>query len=397
MRITRRPSGGRGEYEISEDSPEGLTPASLFGQRLVLEIATGWVIDTDCELRHQGGKRRIRLLHPESKRYMHPHLQLAAALLMPAPVRELRVFGTGSPAMRKGRYAIEHILLNRVRLSRKRNAVRLWIDEVVVRNASIQHEELGFRRRVAEVREVWKRSNDFPAPIQVLLDQHQTMARAGGPLLRQTQSLVTELQAAVSQHSDEIGVFYDVSCDVLPALLDALEMELPAEPPPPLNEVPQEELEIRRRRAREWRQWAARRGPTSARFRRAVQRAYDYTCVVCGARLPPTEVNRKPGVDSAHILPWAKYELDEEANGLCLCKLHHWAFDEGLIEVYYEDSKYGVRLGPGVDQLASLPGGFGLQFVASYVGEIPASRLPSNPKHRPHPQALQLLRQETSD
>ena len=36
-------------------------------------------------------------------------------------------------------------------------------------------------------------------------------------------------------------------------------------------------------------------------------------------------------MDAAHILPWAGYDLDVVSNGLCFCKHHHWAFDEGLI------------------------------------------------------------------
>jgi hypothetical protein len=36
MRISRRSSGGRGEYEISESTPEGVTPTDLLEHRLIL-------------------------------------------------------------------------------------------------------------------------------------------------------------------------------------------------------------------------------------------------------------------------------------------------------------------------------------------------------------------------
>ena len=52
-----------------------------------------------------------------------------------------------------------------------------------------------------------------------------------------------------------------------------------------------------------------------------------------------------PGVDdSPHILPWEQYDLDHISNGLCLCRHHHWAFDEGLIEVTFEDGIYSMRI-----------------------------------------------------
>ena len=52
---------------------------------------------------------------------------------------------------------------------------------------------------------------------------------------------------------------------------------------------------------------------------------------LCGLHLPRTSVNASAGVDAAHILPWADYDLDHVCNGICLCKHHHWAFDEGLL------------------------------------------------------------------
>ena len=36
-------------------------------------------------------------------------------------------------------------------------------------------------------------------------------------------------------------------------------------------------------------------------------------------------------VDAAHIIPWSISHNDDPRNGLALCKLCHWSFDEGLL------------------------------------------------------------------
>jgi putative restriction endonuclease len=38
-------------------------------------------------------------------------------------------------------------------------------------------------------------------------------------------------------------------------------------------------------------------------------------------------------VDAAHIVPFAVSQDDGIGNGLALCKIHHWAFDTGLISI----------------------------------------------------------------
>ena len=35
-------------------------------------------------------------------------------------------------------------------------------------------------------------------------------------------------------------------------------------------------------------------------------------------------------MEAAHIIPRAKRGSDTVSNGLCLCPMHHWAFDRGL-------------------------------------------------------------------
>lgn len=66
-------------------------------------------------------------------------------------------------------------------------------------------------------------------------------------------------------------------------------------------------------------------------FRGLVLEAYDATCAVCGAdRRAP---DGTPEVEAAHIYPRSENGRDDVRNGIALCRLHHWAFDTGWIEI----------------------------------------------------------------
>lgn len=61
-------------------------------------------------------------------------------------------------------------------------------------------------------------------------------------------------------------------------------------------------------------------------------------------------------VDAAHIVPWAETRHEDVRNGLALCKLCHWAFDEFLVTV---SSRYTVLTSPQLDGNDNLPGPVG--------------------------------------
>ena len=66
-----------------------------------------------------------------------------------------------------------------------------------------------------------------------------------------------------------------------------------------------------------------------AAFRSAIQRLYDHTCAFCGFRvITPTGAT---ALEAAHVVPFAVSRNDDPRNGLGLCRIHHWAFDEGLL------------------------------------------------------------------
>ena len=168
--------------------------------------------------------------------------------------------------------------------------------------------------------------------------------------------------------------------------------ENPPEQPQPVDDVPPEEIEIRLRIIKNWKRWAGYRGAKSAKFRQEVRRAYNSTCIVCGLHLPPTPFNSVAGVDAAHILPWADYDLDEVSNGVCLCKHHHWAFDEGLILITHDGQQYHVEVPADiVAEIQRHSAAFSINELLNHAGSIPVNRVPANPTDRPRPQFLRML------
>lgn len=72
-------------------------------------------------------------------------------------------------------------------------------------------------------------------------------------------------------------------------------------------------------------------------FRRAIIGAYNHTCAFCGLRVLTPDGHT--AADAAHIVPWSQTHNDAIENGLALCKLCHWGFDEGLLMA---SAKYAV-------------------------------------------------------
>jgi putative restriction endonuclease len=69
-------------------------------------------------------------------------------------------------------------------------------------------------------------------------------------------------------------------------------------------------------------------------FRKAIVTAYDHRCSICGIRMRTPDGHT--AVDGAHIIPWSVSKNDQPQNGISLCKLCHWTFDEGMISISIE-------------------------------------------------------------
>jgi len=81
----------------------------------------------------------------------------------------------------------------------------------------------------------------------------------------------------------------------------------------------------------------------STAFRRVVVKAYDYTCAMCRIRVFTPE--GRSAVVAAHIVPWSESYNDDPRNGMALCGLHHWTFDQGLVSVTPD---YRIQVSPAV-------------------------------------------------
>ena len=291
MRISRRSSGGRGEYEISE-STQGVTPTDLLNHRLILDFGGGIVVDTNAELRHQGGKFRVRRL---ANTGIHPHRQVAAVLMMPLTIREDKNWGRGAPVMRTRQYSLDHIQIDRAYVTSA--DARLKVGDLVLRNASHDAEQLALATRLAQVRALWVDADKFPNNVRTLIERHEALVTSGVAIPTVAERIIAELQEIVTQTREEFGIEYrSLAEDVVPHLLKSLEWaEAPPQQPQPVDDVPPEEVNIRRRAIKDWKQWASYRGVKSAKFRQEVRGAYNSTCLVCGLHLPPTPLNSIAG------------------------------------------------------------------------------------------------------
>jgi putative restriction endonuclease len=86
-------------------------------------------------------------------------------------------------------------------------------------------------------------------------------------------------------------------------------------------------------------------------FRKAIVSLYEHRCALCGIRMLTPDGHTV--VEAAHIKPWSEGHDDRPTNGLALCRLCHWSFDEGLMSV---GDKYEVLVSRRVQIEQNLPG-----------------------------------------
>jgi putative restriction endonuclease len=86
-------------------------------------------------------------------------------------------------------------------------------------------------------------------------------------------------------------------------------------------------------------------------FRRAIVKAYDHRCAICGVRILTPDGHT--AVAAAHIIPWSVSHNDDPRNGLALCHLCHWTFDKGLVAF---NDWFQVKTSPQLATTPNLPG-----------------------------------------
>jgi hypothetical protein len=228
MRITKRSSGGRGEYEISQDA-WGITPRDLLNHTLVLALGAGIEIATGVQLLLRHGKRRLRIDELAGGE-MQLHRQLAAALMLPYPARDERTWAAGAPVMQSGLYGIGSIEFSSVMLLDKGIACAAVAAIAAVNRGGEDYVQ--GPERIAAIQRVWEKQSDFPPPLARLIGEHERLVRAGGPLGPHAETVVSSLQEAAAAYGHVPGVGpFSRSHDVLPVLLCLLQAGALGEPP----------------------------------------------------------------------------------------------------------------------------------------------------------------------
>ena len=86
-------------------------------------------------------------------------------------------------------------------------------------------------------------------------------------------------------------------------------------------------------------------------FRKAIINLYNHRCALCGIRMLTPEGHTV--VEAAHVIPWSQSQDDNPTNGMALCRLCHWSFDEGLMSV---GKDYDVMVSKRVRLDQNMPG-----------------------------------------
>jgi hypothetical protein len=255
---------------------------------------------------------------------------------------------------------------------------------LVLENSGHDLARIDVLERTRILLDVWSAASTSTNPMGLLLVRHRDAVLAGD---------LTAIQSATKAIRNEVDI-NDPLREVLAtfSLLDQytywlgvhrddVESSLVEENTTPI-------IEAKRQRINQWRLQASR-GVAGQRFGREVKAAYKNTCLITGYFLPKLETFVGAGVDSAHILPWASHGINTVSNGLCLSKLCHWAFDNGVIRLKFDRGRgvYSVGITESVLNYER-NSAIDLRFFRDFVGEIPIGRLPADHANWPSPDFL---------
>jgi putative restriction endonuclease len=383
MDIQKRSSSGRGEYELA-GSVGRVSTSSLIGRPLMIDTQSGLgQLSTGIWAQTQGGKPRLRMI--EKGKGIHIHRQIEALLLMPQSIRaESQLLG-GQPVVLAGRYILQRVDVTSAKLTGE--AAVLQLGAIDCNNDSLTV-QIDFRTRIQNIVRLYAQTDKLPPRVADALRAHQADVVAARRVSASTEKIVAEVIAATEAAARESDVVLIQGEDPVPLLLDLLRSQ-PTVEIPPVSEIDPADLVMRRRVADRWR-IQKDRGPASTKFRTEVRNAYSSTCLFCGLRLVSDDV-RVPGIDAAHIAAWAHYEADVVSNGLCLCKLHHWAFDQYLLAVTFDKIKGYAIIVTKLAYQAFKDDPTVLTSLEAVAGPIAVSRLPDDPDDWPRPQFLTQL------
>lgn len=384
MRVILRTSGGRGEYEIA-GSQGGIGLTDLIGKRIIVQIVPEFQFDSGCELQRKDGKPRIRRAEPWGK---HIYLTLSAILLLPNPIRELgKTVGGGRLQIREKTFSITIINFIVSRITEEQ--VIIEPTELVLQNYETLSAKVDFAERLNFVFQLWRsarNTSDVNNPFRSLVIEHE-------------QQVITGQLSGIQQAADNIRRAVHSEEDPLKQFCRSFAINDESTYSPGIHyefvdigeEDQRTEIEAKIEIQRKWR-LLADRGIAGEKFKKAVREAYGFKCLFTGLYLPNTTLSRIPGVDSAHILPWSIYNINNIVNGICINKLCHWGFDNGILRLEFNSSiKQYTLLIPEAFQKLHSENKIDLTYFLQIQGVIPKKNLPSNELLWPDQQNLKKL------
>ena len=391
MRIALRTSGGRGEYEVA-GSHESIRVHDVFDRQIVLELLPGFRFPTNNYVRHTQGKPRIRLLDPYSD--SHVYLILAAILLLPKPKREIGATPGGKLQIYKDNFSVMSIPFDVVELTTTEIVVSPT--QMVLSNSTFDSVRLDVIERLRIVMACWEAASKQNSALAAAITQHNIAFNSCN--VESMISAAESIRLATIEPDDPLRhITKDLGLPNLDELMWLGVHATETDEALALGEDNLEELkEAARNRMKVWRQ-VAMRGAAGAKFSLQVREAYDHTCMFTGMRLPKTPMTGSSGVDAAHILPWAEYDLNSVSNGLCLSKLCHWAFDAGILQLTFDDpsSKYQLQLSTAALSAES-DGLLKLNGLKDIQGVVSTSLLPKDSANWPKPSFLKVYNEASN-
>jgi hypothetical protein len=226
MYLMKRPSGGRGEYEVAETFGN-IAPQDLLDRELMIETGRAGLRRTGIVLREQGGKLRLRRTDTGA---IQVHRQVAASVMLPKPTRDEATLVGGFPIVFLNRYVLRIMHLANVILSP--GQARLALGGLEVENGSGTVQRLDFDERVRRIEQIQDSVADFPDPIAQAIRTHRHLLEGEAPLAAGSEDGLDLLMSLVQAHAPAHGVEYAYGTDVLPAL-EAVGGLAPPAPPVP--------------------------------------------------------------------------------------------------------------------------------------------------------------------
>ena len=377
MRIALRTSGGRGEYELA-GSQGSVSVSDLLGFNLCYEITPELIIPGRSFATKAQGKPRLRLSKQNNP--IHLYRILAAVLLLPKPIRELHKTH-GSQLLSRDAYSMTAIKVDVARIDKGNGRVILRPTDILLGNASNEEASLGVAQRMSRILRVWRAAETRTDPLSGLLRQHRDAVRAENADHKQIEQAAYGVIGFVGMDADALS---EIESRLFGASFGTLGEEEYMEWGGASvwnsfgvdDELSQ--TAAKHQRVKQWRLVAVR-GAEGAEFRKKVSESYKFRCMFSGARMPKMETTDSCGVDAAHILPWATHNINAPGNGLCLSKQCHWAFDEGILKLDWDNgNKTYVLSIPKKIEKSARASQFDLGYFQQLVGAIPHGNLPAD-------------------